>query len=376
MPIILPSGVANAKGTPAIISDDVNIASLPASDYAAGTLYIDYDRSVIYSNYQSSSWILIADVGGGGGGGTLQQVLDAGNIAGGANAYIFLYDSVLLDGQIGVYSFNSIELQDQLGGNQLNIYRNGGTSLPEINCINVIDNKNSQLTSNDLHFQNVLYQSNLNSILLQFSDPDGNGYASFLSARSLAVDDNNEERYSQYGASYFNLWFRNQNKRITANVNQDEPPTIKLLDTEEGEQLTIGNYYIEFRDIISDKTQTIYPSNANYNDQLIFLPEDTGTLSLQDPPYYDALLDLSAGSITPNIDKNSIIQIIVGDAINSINLDKDRWKDKVTLTICNKATLTARVDVTNGFLYGNNVLSQGLYYITYLDSTESFYITG
>jgi hypothetical protein len=343
MPIILPSGVANAKGTPAIISDDVNIVNLPATDYAAGTLYVNFDAQKIYSNYQSSSWIEIANVGGGGGGGTLQQVLDAGNVAGGANAYIYLFDTLALDSQVGIYTFNSIELQDQLGGNQLNIYRTSGiTGQPTINLIY----------------------------------PDGNGYTNTISSNNIFINNDNDELYSQYSSAYFNLYYKDANKRITAEVTQDNTPTIKVIDVIEGEQVTVGNYYFEFKDVISSKTQTIYPSNANYNDQLIFLPEDTGTIALQDPPYYDALLDLSAGSITPNIEKNSIIQIIVGDAINSINLNKDSWKDKVTLTICNKATLTARVDVTNGFLYGNNVLGQGLFYITYLDSTESFYISG
>jgi len=348
MPIILPSGVANAKGTPAIISDDVNIVSLPASDYAAGTLYIDYDRSVIYSNYQSSSWILIADVGGGGGGGTLQQVLDAGNQA-----------------------FNqSIELYQDTYSNIIN------SSSVVINDTNL--NFGTTIITGQIQFrgdnQNILKSSHSFSVIT-FIDNIAKTTSS-LNSSQLNFYDTDQEFYSTYAQAYFNLYFRNQDKRITAAVNQDDPPTIKLLDTNEGEQLTIGNYYIEIKDVISSKIQTIYPSPNNYNDQLIFLPEDTGTIALQDPPYYDADVKLGNGSITPSIQKNSIIQVTGGDNSNSIILDSSVWKDKVTLTLCVQDTPCNFTLGQGSAIYGNtNINTTGLYYVTYLATTDSFYLS-
>jgi len=360
MPIILPSGVANAKGTPAIISDDVNIASLPASDYAAGTLYIDYDRSVIYSNYQSSSWILIADVGGSGSTPTLQQVLDAGRVAGGANAYIYLYTYSDYTGNLINIQPDSIILNSDANDYQLNIYQNDiGIDRPRIQIREISNGYGGYFDSRSVYLTNA----------------DGNGLTCVLTAIGLGFNDYNDERYSSLLPGQLTIFFRNQNKRIIAQVNQDDTPTIQLLDTEEGEQVTIGNYFFEFKDIASNKTQTIYPSNQNYNNQLIFLPEDTGTLALQDPPYYDADVKLSNGSITPSIQKNSIIQVTDGDISNSIILDKSLWKDRVTLTLCVQAT-PCNITVSGGALLGNgSIVTTGLYYITYLDSTTSFYIT-
>lgn len=95
------------------------------------------------------------------------------------------------------------------------------------------------------------------------------------------------------------------------------------------------------------------------------MPKNSGDIALQDPPNL-GLINLSSSNYTPNVDENCII-IINAVGSGDLVLDSSTFADRKTLTLLVRAkpfTVTS-----SSVIWGStNVNSEGLFYITYVNS--------
>jgi len=101
------------------------------------------------------------------------------------------------------------------------------------------------------------------------------------------------------------------------------------------------------------------------------LPETDGTLALQDPPLQ---FSINSSPYTPNATYNRIYRVIAG--ASSIVLNPSNWIDRRTLTFCFDVTAVT-FSVTGGATLRGIALINvtGLYYVTYLSSVNTFYLS-
>jgi len=111
--------------------------------------------------------------------------------------------------------------------------------------------------------------------------------------------------------------------------------------------------------------------NTIFAGQTVYLPESNGTLALQDPPLQTSI---NTTPFTPTGTYNRIYRVIAG--ASSIVLNPANWVDRKTLTFCFDVTAVT-FSVTGGATLRGIALVNitGLYYVTYLSSANSFYLS-
>lgn len=127
--------------------------------------------------------------------------------------------------------------------------------------------------------------------------------------------------------------------------------------------------FINFQNLVGLNIQQLYP-NSTFANQKSYLPENDGTLALQDPPFISTI---NSSPFTPSGTKNGIYRTVAG--ASSIVLNPANWVDRKTLTFCVDQTFT--FSATGGAtIKGNAVVNKlGLFYATYLQSFNTFYIS-
>ena len=126
--------------------------------------------------------------------------------------------------------------------------------------------------------------------------------------------------------------------------------------------------YLAF-DVLGIAQQRLQP-NQSFSARST-LPETDGTLALQDPPLQ---FSINSTPFTPNATYNRIYRVIAG--ASSIVLNPSNWIDRRTLTFCFDVTAIT-FSVTGGATLRGIALINvtGLYYVTYLSSVNTFYLS-
>lgn len=127
--------------------------------------------------------------------------------------------------------------------------------------------------------------------------------------------------------------------------------------------------FINFQDLISLNIQQLYP-NQTFANQKTYLPENDGILALQNPPFISTI---NTAAVTVNGTKNGIYRVATGAV--TVTLQPSNWVDRKTLTFCVESSFTfvATGGATiKGIAFVNKT---GLFYATYLQSFNTFYIS-
>ena len=128
--------------------------------------------------------------------------------------------------------------------------------------------------------------------------------------------------------------------------------------------------FINFQNLVSLDIQQLYP-NPTFSNQKSYLPEDNGTLALQNPPFISTI---SSTPFTPTGTKNGIYRVATG--ASSIVLNPANWVDRKTLTFCFDITAVTFSITGGATLRGLPIINvAGLYYVTYLSSFNTFYLS-
>jgi len=161
----------------------------------------------------------------------------------------------------------------------------------------------------------------------------------------MTVDDNNAQVYGQYRNNIISLQDAGNNKSV---------------------ELTFD--FLTFT-VPGFSNQYLYPNPASI--AKVYLPENDGTLALQDPPLQSSI---TTTPFTPSGTKNRIYRVQAG--ASSIVLNPANWVDRKTLTFCFDVTAVT-FSVTGGATLRGIALVNitGLYYVTYLSSANTFYLS-
>jgi len=116
--------------------------------------------------------------------------------------------------------------------------------------------------------------------------------------------------------------------------------------------------------------QDLFP-NTTFAGQVVYLPESNGTIALQDEPLQASI---NSTPFTPSGTFNKIYRVVAG--ASSIVLNPANWIDRKTLTFCFDVTAVT-FSVTGGATLRGIALinNTGLYYVTYLSSANTFYLS-
>jgi hypothetical protein len=126
---------------------------------------------------------------------------------------------------------------------------------------------------------------------------------------------------------------------------------------------------IKFITGVSGLEQYLYP-NPTFANQKSYLPENDGTLALQNPPFISTI---STAAVTVDGTKNGIYRVATGAV--TVTLQPSNWVDRKTLTFCVEASFTF-VATGGATIKGVSFVNKtGLFYATYLQSFNTFYIS-
>jgi len=143
-----------------------------------------------------------------------------------------------------------------------------------------------------------------------------------------------------------------------------------ITSTQNDFQIQYDILQFQGRRVSTGDTFTLSNFYTKKNNQLILYPEDSGTISLQDPPFISTI---SSTPFTPLGTRNGIYRTVAG--ASSIVLNPANWDDRKTVTFCVDQTFT--FSATGGATIKGNafVNKTGLFYATFLKDFNTFYIS-
>jgi hypothetical protein len=332
MPILLPVGVANALNTPAAYTG--LIADIPDyNDVQIGTIYIGTDNASIQTA-TAGGWVALG-TGGGGGSQNLDQTLTNGNTT--TQSAIFS-DSGFQNTIAGQY------LTLANGSQQLeNLISAQGFLLQDITA-----NAETLCLAYQFQITQDEFITNITPAIANFNDTSL-FLVSEISPGWVFVQSNVTNSYG--------------NLKIVGGQ-----ALLILGDPVSNRQITVGSDFITFKDLASDKTQTIYPNTYNFQD--VNIPADSGVIALQNPPKTN--VDLSTGQYTLNGQKQQTY--IIQDVGNDILLDANQWEDNYTVTLLVKSSGFGFQVLGSSSFHGNPTINlEGIYFITYITADDAFF---
>ena len=145
---------------------------------------------------------------------------------------------------------------------------------------------------------------------------------------------------------------------------------IESLDSVANETFIIRGTYLEWLELTGNQGQYLYPSPA-FALQKVYLPSYDGNLAVTQ---HQIQADIISTPYTLNGDNQNSYRVRAG--ASSIVLNPANWVDRITVTLCFDVTAVT-FSVTGGATLRGIALINvtGLYYVTYLSSANTFYLS-
>jgi hypothetical protein len=330
MPILLPSGVANALNTPAAYTG--LIADIPNyNDVQIGTIYIGTDNGSIQTA-TAGGWVALG-TGGGGGSQNLDQTLTNGNTTAQQAQFIDGTDYIYIDPFSLTTSADNSNFTANYSASSTIFVANGYQNL---------------LTSTGIAIQGGGKNTTINTNII--SNEDGINYISDITTNQIRVFHLQETNFAQLKIDV-----------IT--------PFCEIFNAANSRAAKYGDSYIEFTDTDSEKKQYLY-TNVEFNEQGVNLPANDGVLALQNPPVIEVDLNVSFYDIYGQ--KQTTYLILAG--AYSLRLSSIVWENNYTVTLLISSVPVVIQTLGASSFFGNpNITKSGIVTITYNSLYDAFF---